>query len=179
MTAGGILGWRWAFASERRRASSSARLASAARQALFSSSVSGQDHATARSTFVAASRCAGRASIHARSTSTVRPSRPQATSDGARRLQRARGFDRDRFAAAVREALPHHAAVHGLGQLEPASRSRQRDPRIALRLFGLGRGGLGVGHGRPVVFCGSVSSTVASWAGGIRTFARNPARRRM
>jgi hypothetical protein len=63
-------------------------------------------------------------------------------------------LDRDRLAAAMREALPHHAAVHVLGQLEPAGRSSQRNPWIALLLFGLG--GLGVGHDRPVVFCGSV-----------------------
>src|SRR5690606_13945826 len=97
----------------------------------------------------------------------------------ARRLQLALALDldRNRLAAPVREALAHHAAVLGLGQLEPASRSRERDPRIALLLLGVGCGGLGVGH-VPYDRILPQSDAFCVAAGSSTTLARNPARRR-
>ena len=69
----------------------------------------------------------------------------------------------------MREALPDHAAVDGLLELQPAARPRQRDPRIML---------FRVGHLGPVVSLGSARRIGAAPPGeSSKASARKPARR--
>ena len=79
-------------------------------------------------------------------------------------------LDRNRLAAAVREALPNHPGVDRLLQLEPSAGPRQPDARIAFLLFG-------IGHRDPVVSFGSADSIGPAAAGGAITPLRKPASR--
>ena len=136
---------RRAFSSARWRASSSAFLASTSARTRARLLLVGQrlEHHRAGGPGRARPRpparpggCRRRVPARpARRASRARPARRRARARPARlaglEVALALDLDRNRLAPAVREALPDHAAVDGLLQLEPAARPRQRDPRVA------------------------------------------------